>query len=229
MEAERVASQKRMHLEETLAQFAISHAQVMDETIVILQSQATILQSKATQIQNQVAQLRNLELQLGQMAKFLLEEQQASLPIPLEVNQEEEELEHYEAFTLSIANEVGEQHREQMDSKKPHVIVKEEKESTSPEPEEKKEEVETILEMTVWGEMHELNNETEPHILEVEGTLNKYGQASKVKKAPKSLRRHADLQNYVLKQLPEHKFHFLGEVGGLDHHPFRGWLSLDGL
>ena len=199
VEAERVASQKRMHLEETLAQFAISHAQVMDETRGIFQSQATILQSQATQIQNQEAQLRNLELQLGQMAKLLLEKQQASLLIPLEVNLEEEELEHYEAFTLRIANEVGEQHREEMDAKKPHVIVEEEKESTSPKPEEKKEEVETILEMTVWEEMHELNNETEPYILEVEGTLNKYGQASKVKKAPKSLRRHADLQNYVLK------------------------------
>ena len=75
VEAERVASQKRMHLEETLAQFAISHAQVMDETKVIFPSQATILQSQATQIQNQAAQLRNLELQLGQMAKLLLEEQ----------------------------------------------------------------------------------------------------------------------------------------------------------
>ena len=57
------------------------------------------------------------------MAKLLLEEQHASLPIPLEVNLEEEELEHYEAFTLSISNEVGEQHREEMDAKKPYVIV----------------------------------------------------------------------------------------------------------
>ena len=80
--------------------------------------------------------------------------------------------------------------------------------------------------MTVWGEMHELNNETEPYILEVEGTLNKYGQSSKVKKDLKPLRRHDDLQNYVLKQLPKHKFHFLGVGGGLDHHPFCGWLSL---
>ena len=149
-----------MHLEETLTQFAISHARVMDETRVIFQSQATILQIQATQIRNQAAQLRNLELQLGQMAKLLLEEQHVSLSIPLEVNPKEEELEHHEAFTLSIANEVGEQHREEMDAKKPHVIVEEEKESTSPEPEEKKEEVETILEMTVSGEMHELNNET---------------------------------------------------------------------
>ena len=164
----------------------------MDETRVIFQSQAT-------QIQNHAAQLRNLELQLGQMAKLLLEEQHVSLPISLEVNLEEEELEHYEAFTLSIANEVGEQHREEVDAKKPHVIVKEEKESTSPEPKEKKDEVETILEMTVWGEMHELNNGTEPYILEVEGTSNEYGQASKGKKSPKSLRRHAGLQHYVLK------------------------------
>ena len=162
------------------------------------------------------------------MAKFLLEEQHVT-PIPLKVNLEEEELEHYEAFTLSIANEVGEQHREEVDAKKPHVIVKEEKESTSPEPKEKKREVETILEMTVWGEMHELNNEIEPYILEVEGASNEYGQASKGKKSPKSFRRHASLQHYMLKQLPEHKFHFLGTGGGLDHHPFHGWLSLAGL
>ena len=160
------------------------------------------------------------------MAKLLLEEQHVSLRIPLEVNLEDKELEHYEAFTLSIANEVGEQHRKEVDAKKPHVIVEEEKESTSSEPEEKKEEVETILEMTVWEKMHELNNEKEPYILEVEGTSDEYERASKGKKAPRSLRRHADFQHYVLKQLPEHKFHFLGMGGGLDHHPFRGRLSL---
>ena len=54
------------------------------------------------------------------------------------MNLEEEELEHYEVFTLSISNEVGEPHREKVDAKKPHVIVEEENESTSPEPEEKK-------------------------------------------------------------------------------------------
>ena len=115
-----------------------------------------------------------------------------------------------------------------------NVIIEEEKESTSPESEEKKEKVETILEMNVWGGgrgggMHELNNEIEPYILEVEGTLNKYGRATKWKKAPRSLRRHASLQHYVLKQLPEHKFHFLGMSRGLDHHLFHGWLSLVGL
>ena len=83
---------------------------------------------------------------------------------------------------MSIANEVREQHREKVDAKKPHVIVEEEKESTSLEPEEKKEEVETVTEMNFWGEMHELNNETEPYILEVEGTSDEYGIASKGKK-----------------------------------------------
>ena len=67
-EAERAVSQKMMHLEGTLAQFEISHAQVMDEMRVIFQSQAT-------QIQNQATQLRNSELQLVQMAKLMLEEQ----------------------------------------------------------------------------------------------------------------------------------------------------------
>ena len=71
------------------------------------------------------------------MAKLLLEKQHVSLPIPLEVTIEEEDLEHYEAFTLSIGNEVGEQHREEVDAKKTCVIVEEEKESTSSEPKEK--------------------------------------------------------------------------------------------
>ena len=53
------------------------------------------------------------------------------------MNPEEEELEHYEAFNLSITNEVVEQHREEVDAKKPRVIVEEEKESTSPKLEEK--------------------------------------------------------------------------------------------
>ena len=74
--------------------------------------------------------------------------------------------------------------------------------------------------------MHELNNETEPYILEVEGASGEYGRASKGNKAHMSLQRHVGLQHYVLKQLPEHKFHFLGMGGGLDHHPFCGWLSL---
>ena len=67
------------------------------------------------------------------------------------------------------------------------------------------------------------------HILEVEGTSYEYGRESKGKKAPRSIQRHVGLQHYVLKQLPEHKFHFLGTRGGLDHYPFRGWLSLVGL
>ena len=50
---------------------------------------------------------------------------------------------------MSIDNEVGEQHREEVDAKKPRVIVEEEKQSTSPKLEEKKEEVEIILEMTI--------------------------------------------------------------------------------
>ena len=57
------------------------------------------------------------------MAKLLLEKQHVSLPIPLEVNIEEEDLENYEAFTLNIGNEVGEQHREEVDANKTRVIV----------------------------------------------------------------------------------------------------------
>ena len=53
------------------------------------------------------------------------------------MNLEEEELKQYEALNLSVANEVVEQHREEVDAKKAHVIVEEEKESTSPELEEK--------------------------------------------------------------------------------------------
>ena len=40
-----------------------------------------------------------------------------------------------------------------------------------------------------------------------------------VKKVPTFLREHASREEYVLKQLYEHKFHFLGKDAGNNHHP----------
>ena len=44
-----------------------------------------------------------------------------------------------------------------------------------------------------------------------------------VKKVPTFLREYAGLEEYVLKQLHEHKFHFLGKDGGNNHHPIHSW------
>ena len=51
--------------------------------------------------------------------------------------------------------------------------------------------------------------------------LNENLRATMVKKVPTFLRENASLEECVLKQLHEHKFHFLGNDGGNNHHPIR--------
>ena len=58
--------EKKMDLEEALAQMLTSHTTFMNETKVTMQNQLT-------QLNNQAAQLRNLEVQMGQMANLLTE------------------------------------------------------------------------------------------------------------------------------------------------------------
>ena len=70
-------------------------------------------------------------MQVGQMARMLLEEQQESLP------------------------KLEEPNRVEVDAKELHELVEEEKGSTSPKPEEMSKEVEkTISEMTLWEDVH---------------------------------------------------------------------------
>ena len=74
-------SEKKMDLEQALAQMLTSHTAFMNETKANMQHQAT-------QLNNQAAQLRNLEVQMGQMANILTERQQGSLPSNSKVNPE---------------------------------------------------------------------------------------------------------------------------------------------
>ena len=73
--------EKKVDLEQALAQMLTSHIDFMNETKANMQHQAT-------QLNNQEAQLRNLEVWMGQMANLLTERQSGSLPSNSEVNLE---------------------------------------------------------------------------------------------------------------------------------------------
>ena len=85
--------EKKVDLEQALAQILTSHTAFMNETKANMQHQAT-------QLNNQAAQLRNLEVQMGQMANLLTERQPGSLPSNLEVNPRRERNEHVKTVTL---------------------------------------------------------------------------------------------------------------------------------
>ena len=75
--------------------------------------------------------------------------------------------------------------------------------------------------------MHEkVENENLTPISEVDETileLIENERATKVKKAPNSLGKHASFRVYVLKNLFEHNYGFLGEDGGKNHQLFHSW------
>ena len=85
--------EKKLDLEQALAQMLTSHSAFMNETKANMQQQAT-------QLNNQAAQLRSLEAQMGQMANLLTERQPGSLPSNSEVNPIREGNEHVKAVTL---------------------------------------------------------------------------------------------------------------------------------
>ena len=62
------SAEKKVDLEEALAQMLTSHTTFMNETKANLQNQST-------QLNNQATQLRNLEVQTGQMTNLLTERQ----------------------------------------------------------------------------------------------------------------------------------------------------------
>ena len=86
-------SEKKMDLEQALAQMLTFHTAFMNEKKANMQNQAT-------QLNNQAAQLRNLEVKMGQMASLLRERQQGSLPSNSEVNSRGERKEYFKAITL---------------------------------------------------------------------------------------------------------------------------------
>ena len=91
--------EKKVGLEQALAQMLTSHTTFMNETRANMQNQAT-------QLNNQAAQLRNLEVKMGQMANLLTERQHGSLPSNSEVNPRGEGKEYCKAITLRSGREL---------------------------------------------------------------------------------------------------------------------------
>ena len=91
--------EKKVDLEQGLAQMLTSHTAFMNETKANMQHQAT-------QLNNQAAQLRNLEVQMGQMTILLTERQHGSLLSNSEVNSRLEGNEHVKAVTLRSGREL---------------------------------------------------------------------------------------------------------------------------
>ena len=93
-------AEKKVELEEALAQMLTSHTAFMNETKATMQNQST-------QMNNQAAQLRNLEVQMGQMANLLTERQQGSLPSNLEINLRGESKENVKVITFRSGRELA--------------------------------------------------------------------------------------------------------------------------
>ena len=91
--------EKKVDLEQALAQMLTSHTAFMNETKANMQQQAT-------QLNNQAAQLRNLEVQMGQMANLLTERQPGSLPSNSGVNPRRDGNEHVKEVTLRSGKEL---------------------------------------------------------------------------------------------------------------------------
>ena len=91
--------EKKVDLEQALAQMLTSHTAFMNET-------KANMQQHATQLNNQAAQLRNLEVQMGQMTNLLTERQPGSLPSNSEVNPRRDGNEHVKAVMLRSGKEL---------------------------------------------------------------------------------------------------------------------------
>ena len=90
---------KKVDLEQALAQMLTSHSAFMNET-------KANMQQHATQLNNQAAQLRNLEVQMGQMASLLTERQSGTLPSNSKVNPRRDGNEHVRAVMLRSGKEL---------------------------------------------------------------------------------------------------------------------------
>ena len=91
--------EKKVDLEQALAQILTSHTAFMNDTKANMQHQAT-------QLNNQATQLRNLEVQMGQMASLITERQHGSLPSNSEANPRGEGKVYCKAITLRSGREL---------------------------------------------------------------------------------------------------------------------------
>ena len=99
--------------------------------------------------------------------------------------------------------------------------VKNEEESTSPELEEKNEQVETILKMTSWAFVQkELSSEDLSYILEVEEPIVSFHEIKEASIANKMIK---SIQDKVFKLIIEHNYRLLENYGGKNYQPIRSW------
>ena len=91
--------EKKVDLEQALAQMLTSHSAFMNETKENMQQQAT-------QLNNQATQLRSLNVQMGKMENLLTESQLGSLPSNSEVNPRRDGNEHVKAVMLRSGKEL---------------------------------------------------------------------------------------------------------------------------
>ena len=96
--ANEAPSEKKLDLEQALAQMLTSHSAFMNETKANMKQQAT-------QLNNQAAQLRSLEVN----PNLLTERQPGSLPSNSEVNPRRDGNEHVKAVTLRSGKELESQ------------------------------------------------------------------------------------------------------------------------
>ena len=92
-------SEKKVDLEQALAQLITAPTAFMNETKENMQNQAT-------QLNNRAAQLRNLEVQMGQMANLLTKRQHGSLPSNSKANPRGKGKEYCKAITLRSGREL---------------------------------------------------------------------------------------------------------------------------
>ena len=134
-------SEKKLDLEQALAQMLTSHSAFMNETKANMQQQAT-------QLNNQAAQLRSLEAQMGQMANLLTERQPGSLPSNSEVNPRRDGNEHVKAVMLRSGKELESQMQplvvEQLETEE--IIQPEQKDDADKEQPQEKQSSETSIE-----------------------------------------------------------------------------------
>ena len=134
-------SEKKLDLEQALAQMLTSHSAFMNETKANMQQQAT-------QLNNQAAQLRSLEAQMGQMANLLAERQPGSLPNNSKVNPIRDGNEHAKAVMLRSGKELESQLQppvvEQLETEE--IIQLEQKDDADKEQPQEKQSSETFIE-----------------------------------------------------------------------------------
>ena len=129
-----------------------------------------------------------------------------------------DEMENHEDNTFRCGREIEELNEEdEVEEGDEELVeqVKNEEESTSPEPEEKNEQVETIFKMTSWAFVQkELSSEDLSYILEVEEPIVSFHEIKEASIANKMIK---SIQDKVFKLIIEHNYRLLENYGGKNY------------